>query len=119
MRTRHDAEKKPERKQTIKKNAKAGFRQKDLLVEDGTTKRDVIFIGSLFVTGMFLKTENARAEKAEISVPPKEEKEYSTVKSLASNPLFGAAMVIVAAGMYVKYKVLKNYDSSKEKSSFA
>lgn len=109
---RHRSEKrKPERK-------KGRFRQKDPLVEDGTTKGDVIFIGSLFITGLFLKTENAKSQKAEISVPEKEIT-HPTIKSTVSSPLFGAAMVIVAAGMYCKYRLFKNYDSSKNKSSLA
>ena len=114
MKTRHLAEKrKPERKPTMGQNAKAGFRQKDPLGEDGTTQADILFISSLVISGVFLKTEKARSEKAEISVPPKEEKDYSTVKSFASEPLFGIAMVVVAVGMYCKYRLLEKYDSMK------
>lgn len=102
-------------KPEIKQSAGRNFRLKDPMVENGILG-DALFVTSISTIGVLLKPKEAKAEKAEISIPAKEEINNATVKSTASNPLFGIAMVVVAIGIYCKYKLFGNYDSNNTKS---
>ena len=106
MQTRHRA--KQERQEKRK------FPNKPPLY-DSTTTADLLFVGSLLVTGAFLKPKNSKAEKAEISVPAKEIT-HPTIKSAMTNPLVGIAIVMVAVGMCCKYKMLNKYESFRNQN---